>query len=239
MDRLHEKVRIHTIDFGFNQCYLIQGEGVVMVDGGPPNSADTFVRALNSLPVEPDDIELIVLTHGHFDHIGSVADIKEITGAKIAMHHLDRECLERPLNRMPRGVGVWGCVLRLTLPAIVRFARIRSTGVDLVLGDEGMSLSDCGIQGRVVFTPGHTVGSISVLLDSGDAFVGCMVQNKFPLRLRPGLPVLAEDIDGVRDSWRNLLELGAERIYPGHGKPFSIEIVRKALRGPITDNRHR
>ena len=42
--------------------------------------------------------------------------------------------------------------------------------------------------------------------------------------------MLADDVEKVKDSWRNLMELGAVTVYPGHGKPFSIEAIRKALR---------
>jgi hydroxyacylglutathione hydrolase len=69
-----------------------------------------------------------------------------------------------------------------------------------------------------------------VLLDSGEAFVGDLAMNKLPLRRNPGLPILAEDIEKVKESWRKLLELGATTVYPGHGKPFSVEVIKRALK---------
>lgn len=98
-----------------------------------------------------------------------------------------------------------------------------------MVGDEGLLLTDYGIPGRVIYTPGHTAGSLSVLLDSGDAFVGCLAMNKLPFRLSPGLPIFAEDIQKVKESWKHLLGLGAKTVYPGHGEPFSADIIRKAL----------
>jgi glyoxylase-like metal-dependent hydrolase (beta-lactamase superfamily II) len=222
-------VAIHTVDFGFNQCYIIRSGGSVMIDAGPPNRGDEFLEAIRRIPMEPEEIELIVLTHGHFDHIGSAREIRNLTGAKIAIHRLDRECLEGPINRMPKGVGAWGGLLRGALPILTPFIHAPKCDVDIVIGDDGMALCDLGIPGRVIHTPGHTAGSVSVLLDSGDAFVGCMAQNKFPLRLRPGLPVLADDIEEVKESWKHLLELGVERIYPGHGEPFPADIIRESL----------
>ncbi len=53
--------------------------------------------------------------------------------------------------------------------------------------------------------------------------------NGFPLRPGPGLPTAAEDLLSVKESWRLLLEGGAETIYPGHGRPFSAEVIRRAL----------
>ena len=107
---------------------------------------------------------------------------------------------------------------------------IPSAEVELVVEDDGLSLKDYGISGRIVYTPGHTMGSVSVLLDSGEAFVGDLAMNKFPLRLGPGLPIVAENSEKVKESWRKLLELGATTVYPAHGKPFSAEVIKKALK---------
>ena len=107
--------------------------------------------------------------------------------------------------------------------------QIQATDVDLVIGDQGFSLTEYGIPGEVIYTPGHSPGSVSVLLETGDAFVGDMAMNKFPLRIFPGLPIFAEDIAQVRESWNLLLNAGAKTIYPSHGEPFSADIIKKAL----------
>jgi glyoxylase-like metal-dependent hydrolase (beta-lactamase superfamily II) len=98
--------------------------------------------------------------------------------------------------------------------------------VDVVLGDKGLSLAEYGIPGRIFHTPGHSLGSLSVLLDTGDAFVGDLAMNEFPLRRSPGLPIFAEDLQKVRESWRLLLNEGAKTVYASHGKPFSAEVIR-------------
>ena len=95
------------------------------------------------------------------------------------------------------------------------------TDVDIGITEKGFSLSAYGIPGRVISTPGHTEGSVSVLLESGEAFVGDLAMNKVPLRFTPGLPIFAEDIHRVKASWKKLMKMGAETIYPGHGKPFT------------------
>jgi hypothetical protein len=56
-----------------------------------------------------------------------------------------------------------------------------------------------------------------------------LAMNKFPLRLSPGLPIYAEDWPKVLDSWQMLLNLGAEMVYPSHGRAFSAEIIHAAL----------
>ena len=111
----------------------------------------------------------------------------------------------------------------------VPLVRIPATNVDIVLGDEGLPLAQYGIAGKVIYTPGHSSGSVSVLLDTGDAFVGDMAMNKFPLRFGPGMPIFAEDMVKLKESWDLLLDAGAKIIYPAHGESFSIDIIRKAL----------
>ena len=82
----------------------------------------------------------------------------------------------------------------------------------------------------MLHTPGHSSGSVSVALETGDIFVGDLAMNKFPLRLTPGLPILAEDWSKLKESWELILEHGAKTIYPAHGEPFPAGIIRKVLR---------
>lgn len=109
------------------------------------------------------------------------------------------------------------------------FVKIPPASADITLDDNDFSLDQFGVEGKIISTPGHSPGSVSVLLDSGDAFVGDLAMNAFPLRLTPGLPILAEDMEQVKKSWRLLLERGVKTVYPGHGKPFCADIIRDAL----------
>jgi glyoxylase-like metal-dependent hydrolase (beta-lactamase superfamily II) len=126
-------------------------------------------------------------------------------------------------------VTAWGklfiAVHRLFLPLI----KIPAAVVDLPLGNEPLPLQEYGIPGSILHTPGHTAGSVSVLLDSGEAFVGDLAMNRFPLRVSPGLPIFAEDSAAVIESWRLLLKQGARTVYPAHGKPFAAAVMRRAI----------
>jgi glyoxylase-like metal-dependent hydrolase (beta-lactamase superfamily II) len=222
--------KIWTIPLGIDQCYVIQDEGTILIDGGELKKGRVFKNALEKLSIDPKEIQLIVLTHGHFDHVGSVRDIKRITGAKIAIHQLDKFYLEMGLVVIPPGVTLWGKISRfLFLKPFVSFFRFPGVKADVILGNEDLSLADYGIQGEVIYTPGHTPGSVSVLLKTGEAFVGDLAMNKFPMRITPGLPIFAEDKSKVKKSLELLLQKGARIIYPAHGKPFNVEIIRKIL----------
>jgi len=200
-----------------------------MIDGGTPKQAKSFLKAIEKLSVKPEDVQLIVLTHGHWDHIGSAKDIKEITGAKLALHQQEKDWLEKSLKPLPPGVTTWGHMAVKIMTLFMPLVHVPATNVDIVLEDQDISLAKYGIPGRIIHTPGHSMGSVSVLLETRDAFVGDLAMSDFPLRLSPGLPILAEDMQKVRESWKVLLDAGAETIYPSHGKPFSADIIRMAL----------
>ena len=102
--------------------------------------------------------------------------------------------------------------------------------VDIAVKDEGLSLEEYGLAGRLIHTPGHTSGSLSLLLDSGEAFIGDLAMSSRNLRFGPGLPLFAENYEQVKQSWQKLLDLGAKMIYSGHGKPFPAEALRRQLR---------
>ena len=223
-------VRINPVQLGFDCCYILQAaDGAIMIDGGMPKQTGSFLKALKRLSMRPEDISLIVLTHGHWDHIGSAKGIKELTGAPVALHGREKDWLEKSLISLPPGVTAWGRLFVSIMAIFMPLVHIDVTAVDIVLDEGEFSLAAYGIPGRIIYTPGHSMGSVSVLLDTGEAFVGDLAMNKFPLCLSPGLPILAENMQQVKESWKMLLDKGVKTIYPAHGKPFSADVIHKAL----------
>ncbi len=224
-------LQIYPIHLGINRCYIVRDKGVIMIDGGPPNRIKTIKKFLADMPMLPGEIKLIVLSHGDFDHVGSAADIRELSGAKIAIHEKDRINLEQARFNFPRGVTAWGHITRgLLLPFLKPLVRFQPARADIVLNEKDFSLEQFGINGKIIHTPGHTPGSVSVLLETGEAFVGCLAHSNLPFRLKPGLPIFAGDIERVIQSWKSIIERGARMIYPAHGDPFPVEVIKNILK---------
>ena len=137
--------------------------------------------------------------------------------------------LDETRPSQPPVLTLWGKTIIALLKLYSPLIRIPAFDVDLIVDDEGMSLEEYGIPGRVIHTPRHTWGSLSVLLDSGEIFVGDLAMNKLPMRLNPGLPIFGDDIQIVKASWKKVLEMGAKTVFPAHGKSFPADVMREAV----------
>lgn len=223
-------VQIDSIALGVGNVYVIRDKSTILVDAGDTQKTQAFVKGLEKISLDPKEIELVVVTHGHFDHIGTAADIKKLTGAKIAMHEMEKESLEKGLVPLPPGLNLWGTVMVGYMKTfMLPFRTIIPTNVDIILDNKEFSLAEYGVPGKVVHTPGHSVGSVSVLLDTGDAFVGDLAMNEFPLRIGAGFPVFGDSIKEIKDSWSRLLEMGAKMVHPAHGDAFPVSVIEEAL----------
>ncbi|MCB0101902.1 MAG: MBL fold metallo-hydrolase [Anaerolineales bacterium] len=218
----------YRIPLGICNSFLLRGEKTILIDGGALGGFPAFQRQLQTLKVDPKEIELILLTHGHWDHITCLADIQKLTGAKIAVHGRDQFMVETGEPPFPNGVTAWGKAMAWSARGMLR-PHLSPLKVDTVIPDSGMTLREFGIPGEVVYTPGHSMGHVSIILDSGDALVGDMAMNDWYLRLSPGLPVLADDIVLVVESWKKILPMGIKRIYPAHGMDFSVDVIQKEV----------
>jgi len=158
-----EKATIYPITLGVDQCYIIRGEKTIMIDAGSPKQAKSFRKAVERLSIKPEDIKLIVLTHGHWDHIGTAKEIKDLTGGKLALHQKEKDWLEKSLKPLPPGVTAWGKTFGKILALFMPLIHISATDVDIVLGDGEFPLSEYGIPGKILYTPGHSMGSVSIV----------------------------------------------------------------------------
>jgi hydroxyacylglutathione hydrolase len=218
----------HRIPAGICNCYLLRGDKTVLIDAGAPAGLGAFKRGLQSLAVDPHEIQLIILTHGHADHIACLKDIQQMSGAQVAVHQNDRAWVESGRPPLPPGQTTWGRIMIAMAKKVFKPA-IAPVKVDMAFTDAGFSLAEYGIPGKVLFTPGHSPGSSSVLLESGDMFAGDMAMNAWFLRTTPGLPVLAGDMDQVIATWEKLFDLGIKTIHPAHGDAFPLEIIKAEI----------
>ena len=79
---------VASLKFGFANATLIQDQGAILVDTGTPASFEEYRRQFAALQLAPQDLRLIVITHGHADHFSYAAELREFTGAPVLCHTL-------------------------------------------------------------------------------------------------------------------------------------------------------
>ncbi|MFF2198597.1 MBL fold metallo-hydrolase [Streptomyces sp. NPDC058157] len=207
-------------------AYLLLGRRPVVVDAGTPGSGRKILDAIAAHGVDPADLSLIVLTHGHIDHFGSAAELSRLTGAPVAGHVADLGPFRTGRVREPYlPTGPMG---RLMARNAKLHARAEPVEPEVLLRGE-TDLSEFGIEARVMPTPGHTAGSVSVLTGQGDLVAGDLIAGSF-MGLVPGRPAdppFHDDPVGNLASLRRMLDLGPARLHVGHGGPLEPGRVRR------------
>lgn len=219
---------IFTIRLGFMKSFLIKTEtGCVLIDAGYPNKEQKLWNFLEKKKIDPEEIKLVIVTHGHFDHFGSLAKIVEKTNAKIIVHENDQEMLKTGKVGEIKIHTKWGEILEKLMGKRMRKVSVTPIKPDIIVTDN-YSLEKHGITGKIIHTPGHTNGSISVILNSKIAFIGDLTHG-FPLRGKTDFPFVAENLEEVFKSWKRLLDEGVVLFYQAHGKEFRKELLLKRL----------
>src|SRR5512136_2995356 len=142
-------INIFPIPMMVDTIYAIKGEGVILIDGGDPRKIENFMRALERAAINPHEIKLIILTHGHWDHIGSAKDIQALTSARILLHEKDMHFLDDVHPSQPPGFTLWGKIIIEGLKLYTSNLHIPIFKVDIVAGDNEISLAEYGIPGKV------------------------------------------------------------------------------------------
>jgi hydroxyacylglutathione hydrolase len=217
-----------VISLGFVKVYLVPAEGgCALVDAGVPGQEDRILAGLAQHGLPPEALRLIFITHAHGDHMGSLKALAERTHARVVAHRNEAPTLTSGAALHPHGLTTAGKVMSAFMGRFVKAAAGFPCAPDVVVDDE-LSLAEFGVAGRAIHTPGHTAGSLTLLLDSGEAFSGDLCAKMSPLG-RSYLPPFGDDLDTVYASWRRLLDAGATTLYPGHGASIPAAELAKEL----------
>jgi glyoxylase-like metal-dependent hydrolase (beta-lactamase superfamily II) len=221
---------IHRIEDAFTNWYLVEdGDRITVVDAGVPTSWESFRAALRRLGRSPDDVDAVVLTHAHFDHVGFAERARRELGVPVWVHENDVPLTKHPWrydHERPR--SYYFATQVQALPIVATFVRNRAfwpRPIKEVRRYSGGSLPVAGSP-RVVFTPGHTLGHCALHFPDRDAvIVGDAFVTLDPYTARTGPRVVARaataDSERALASLDALAETGARTAFVGHGEPWT------------------
>ena len=206
-------IEVTTLPLGAYQtnCYILRNaacQSCVVIDPGA--EADTVLAHLQQAGLSP---EAILLTHGHFDHVGAVEALVEATGCRLWMHERDYSQFRNPANAFFYPI------------ANCDFTEVSFCEHEEVIQAGGLSFT-------VLETPGHTWGSVCYLCEeamfSGDTlFAGTCGRTDLP----------GGDGKVLRQSLRYLATLEKDyHVFPGHGESSRLSLEKQTnpyLRGNV------
>lgn len=212
--------RIIQLHIGYTSPVIItNGTESILIDTGIRGKMSEFMRQFRLHGIEPGGIRLIVLTHSHFDHTGNLKELKELTGAQVIVNKREAEWLRTGLMPIPRGTNSLSRIV-VGLGDILMPGYASPVPFDPdILVDEYMDLSYYGISAKIIYTPGHTEGSQSVLVGNSIIAGDCF----FHVRNSMVFPPFANDVTKLLKTWKMIFDLGVKTIYPGHGPRLDVE----------------
>ena len=221
--------RIYRLGADIVNWYLVEDGGrFTVVDAGLPKQYEQLPSALAKLGHTMNDVEAVLLTHAHSDHIGSAAQIKSVSGASVHVHRADAALAranansdnERSYVRDMYHPHLWKVFAFLIRNGVLKTPPVHEVA-EFGHGD----VLDIPGRPRVIHTPGHTDGSACLeIADRGAIFTGdalvtlSMVNGERNPRIMPRS--FNNDSKRALESLNELAGSEAELVLPGHGEPW-------------------
>lgn len=214
---------LYQISLGSVNAFLVEGEGLTLVDTGLPGTAEKVLAAIRKGGKKPEDINRIVLTHWHPDHAGNAAELKQRLNARVYAHADEASILEQGGGPRPRyltpGVANW-LIFNLFIKSASR--SIAPVLVDERVADNAVLPLAGGL--RAIHTPGHSAGHMALLLErEGVLIAGDICANAAGL----GYSTVYEDLAVGRQSILKAAELSFDQAVFGHGGPVTGQASAK------------
>ncbi|MGB8213442.1 MAG: MBL fold metallo-hydrolase [Anaerolineales bacterium] len=233
-------MEIKVLKLKVTNCYLVRaGEKYLLVDTGYEYEWELFRKRLAEVGVRLDEIGYVLITHPHDDHAGLLhqivdtnPDIRVILSAKAKgllasgkhLHSPEAGYINRRIGFLLSLKGRFDKQWTHTFPPY--YVRESDLLISNMTRFEELGLP---LEGRILETPGHCPGHISVLFEDGDCLAGDAAANFLQWAGAKYCVISVENLEQYYASWEALISGRARRIFPSHGKPFGIEALRRNL----------
>lgn len=225
-DQLQLAPSLHRLGDDRVACYLIEEAGsVTIIDAGLPGYYSDLADELATMGCTIDDVEAVVLTHGHSDHIGFAERMRTAHGTPVTVHELDAALARGEVKNPQAGTGetklssMLGFLLYSVRKGALRIKRLGEVGTFTTDG----TLDVPGAP-RVIHAPGHTPGCVALYSEHVDALLVGDVLSTLGVtsgRTGPQIAPFAADPDEALASLRNIERVEAHWLLPGHGAPWT------------------
>jgi glyoxylase-like metal-dependent hydrolase (beta-lactamase superfamily II) len=197
----------------FVYSYVVKGEKICLIDSGISGSENIIYEYLENIGINPDEISMMILTHSHPDHIGSAPSIKARTGCKVAAHRAEKpwiENIELQFHERP-------------LPNFYKLVE-GSVQIDIILDDGNMIDLGDNTHIKVIHTPGHSKGSITLYLSCDGVLI---TGDSIPLK--GDLPIYEDVNDSIESIEKLMMIDGVQTLLASWDDPRRNEAAYETM----------
>ncbi len=228
-----------AIPLSVTTVYLLPcRDGYLQIDTGYPHDYALYRRQLAKRRIDPWEVKYLFLTHHHDDHAGFLNELTRDVPLRIIAQREAAALLREGKNDLSRGGGYASRRVKflaelkskidrrwtLTFPPFA----LREEDI-LLAGDDNRILRDLGIDGQVLYTPGHCVDHLAIVLDTGEAFCGDAASSFLLWAGTQYCTLFMTDMDEAYRSWRKMIQAGARTVRPAHGRPFPASCLDASM----------
>lgn len=203
---------VYEINLGYSKAFFIKSKQPILIDTGMPNSLNKIKIALSTIQMDLSKIKYIFITHTHLDHIGSLYDLKQVTGAMVGVNEKGLPYLSKiryPVGHDPKSIGMSLFIRILSLRS-----KLKPVNADMLL-KEGYVPEEFGVNMKILETPGHTDDSLSFYLpDEKLVIVGDLLMGE---KDKLTLPPFYENKQDLLNSVNKIKALDVNLICVSHG----------------------
>jgi glyoxylase-like metal-dependent hydrolase (beta-lactamase superfamily II) len=218
---------VYEVYLGHVKSFILVADdgSLILVDAGmSEGDGKKIIGYINSIGKSVKDVKYILLTHSHLDHIGGVAYIQQLSGAKVGIHEDGIRFVNGEAGlRMPVGHDVRGLLMMNFMKVASGLFKLKPFKPEFLL-KEGVFPADFHLNAKIIETPGHTSDSISIsLADSKTLIVGDLLRGDKNSLIAPAF---YEDYLGLLNSVKKVKELSPDLICVSHGKNHPVSAIK-------------
>ena len=231
-------MRYEKIDLGITKLYLLAiKDGYMLIDTGYKNDYKKFLKLMQNKNICISKIKYLFITHYHDDHAGFATTLKQNFKIPLIVQQASIKLLakgdsegqesEQPITKRVEFIFKLFSLFHKNF----KYPPVIIDDKDIVIKEnDSKFLRGLGLEADIVYTPGHTCDSMSILCDDGTAFVGDSCMNFLNLLGADYRPIYYTNKEMMYKSIAKLIKLGAKKIAPAHGKEFGVNKLKKMLK---------
>jgi glyoxylase-like metal-dependent hydrolase (beta-lactamase superfamily II) len=213
-----------------NVFLLTNGIKNILIDTSVKSNWEKLEKRLNTLNIT--QLDYLILTHAHFDHAGNSFKLREKYKAQVIVHESETSYLTSGDNIIPNGTNpLTRALIYLFAKKVFPRLKFEPCKYNLAVGSN-LDLKDLGFNAYIIHTPGHTKGSMSIVVDNEIALAGDAMFGIFKWSI---FPPYASDACQMIKSWGVLLDTNCSLFIPGHGSANNRKLVLENFEKRKTD----